>query len=637
MKKLVITFTVLFLVRSGFSESLPTYWQVVLSYDPNSLSLPQVTPIPAMTKTPLTPGLVGAPVHVDYNMEWLDASGHILFATTDAIPLGVRSALAEGAPCEMQIPEAGLIVLRLKGPESTGKPSALRLTQTQVHRKLGALSAIPAVFDQATVTLPIQQISAPLAKLAGPVGSTKVRDTGPDGNRMVVLVMGDGYTAADLATGSFTNSTNSLVSAFLGKSPWDIGFAVANVYRIDVESNQSGSDHDPYGTFKDTYFNSSFWVSDIERLLAINSIGYSRAIAAADLYVGVGVWDAIFVLVNSTKYGGSGGSIAVSSVHPLANEIILHEYGHTYAGLADEYSSAYPGYPPGDWEPNVDFDFSGPGLKWSIWVEPGTPLPTPATAPYASTVGTFEGARYQTTGIYRPWLNCLMRSLGVGFCPVCKEASLQSLLGEVALIDATQPPEATTVLVGNGPDHYIAIIPIPLPGLTYEWKLNGIIQPETGQTTQLNAERIYATLGGPAGSLSAKIAFASPLIRQFTVTRGINWPVRADCNGNALSDDIDLSLGIMHDVNLDGTPDECLDYFCCEGLTGNVDCSVDDNVDISDLSALIDNLYITLGPLCCVAEANVDGNGGLGAIDISDLSRLIDYLYISFTDPAVCP
>jgi hypothetical protein len=72
---------------------------------------------------------------------------------------------------------------------------------------------------------------------------------------------------------------------------------------------------------------------------------------------------------------------------------------------------------------------------------------------------------------------------------------------------------------------------------------------------------------------------------------------------------------------------------CCQALTGNVDCDPGDGCDISDLSALIDNLYISLAPLCCPAEANVDGQPGT---DISDLSALIDYLYISFTLPAAC-
>jgi Zn-dependent metalloprotease len=72
---------------------------------------------------------------------------------------------------------------------------------------------------------------------------------------------------------------------------------------------------------------------------------------------------------------------------------------------------------------------------------------------------------------------------------------------------------------------------------------------------------------------------------------------------------------------------------CCTDFTGNVDCSYDGQVDISDLSRLLDRLFISLAPLCCENQANVDGQPG---IDIGDLTALIDYLYISFTPPAVC-
>lgn len=73
--------------------------------------------------------------------------------------------------------------------------------------------------------------------------------------------------------------------------------------------------------------------------------------------------------------------------------------------------------------------------------------------------------------------------------------------------------------------------------------------------------------------------------------------------------------------------------FCCTGSAGNIDCDPDANIDISDLSALVDNLYISLSPLCCDKAANCDGQPG---VDISDLSALVDFLYISFTPLAVC-
>ncbi len=74
-------------------------------------------------------------------------------------------------------------------------------------------------------------------------------------------------------------------------------------------------------------------------------------------------------------------------------------------------------------------------------------------------------------------------------------------------------------------------------------------------------------------------------------------------------------------------------FSCCGNLTGNVDCSTGDGVDIGDLTALIDNLFITFTPLCCEAEANCDGVGG---VDIGDLTALIDNLFITFTQLAAC-
>jgi plastocyanin len=72
---------------------------------------------------------------------------------------------------------------------------------------------------------------------------------------------------------------------------------------------------------------------------------------------------------------------------------------------------------------------------------------------------------------------------------------------------------------------------------------------------------------------------------------------------------------------------------CCPNLTGNIDCDAGQGVDISDLSRLIDNLYISFSPLCCDKAANTDGQLG---VDISDLTRLIDFLYISFSPLAAC-
>jgi hypothetical protein len=79
----------------------------------------------------------------------------------------------------------------------------------------------------------------------------------------------------------------------------------------------------------------------------------------------------------------------------------------------------------------------------------------------------------------------------------------------------------------------------------------------------------------------------------------------------------------------------CLESGCCVGLAGNVDASPDEIVDIGDLTALIDYLFITFTVPECMEEANVDGRPD-GIVDIGDLAALIDYLFISFTPPAAC-
>jgi hypothetical protein len=482
----------------------------------------------------------------------------------------------------------------------------IRLRRSSSTLKTSTIAPIPPPFESAATTLALPR-PTPSAALAGPVSSEKIRDTGPDFNRLVVVIMGDGYTSANLLAGDFAGDAASLETAFYLRSPWDILFAATNIYRVDIESNEEGADNEIYGVYKDTYLNSSFWVSGIERLLSLTGDGFLKATDAADAMVGVGVWDVILVLVNSTKYGGSGGAIAISSVHPTADEIVLHEMGHSFAALADEYESAYPGYPPGDYEPNVDYDFSGPGLKWLIWVEPGTPLPTPEEPAYAGIVGAFEGARYIETGIYRPSYDCLMRSLGQQFCSICKEAHVLNFTYPIHLTDWVDPyPSSVVDVIDAGTD--FAVTPIPFNDLTYEWRLDG--EPLTGATApQLTLSAADMTL--PSQNLEVVITFATDLVRKTTITDSYSWTV------NRVS------------------------ASCCVGIVGDVNNSGEYEPTIGDISALIDHLFISGQPLSCWTEADVNLSGspdpGPDDITIGDISALIDYLFISLDPLSPCP
>jgi len=579
------------------------HWQLLLKYDPSGVTLIEANPIPVMTKKVRTPGLIYAPVKLACTIEWRDNTGKALMTAPAELPLGLRSTLGDGTPCVEIMPESSVVIVRTTGPLPELQPASLQLTRMAVKGRAADFLPLPTAFAPASLVLPITNAANKSALRDGPLQVEKITDTGPDDNRLVIVILGDGYTAANLAANDFKNDVAGLFVDFDQKVPWDVLLNATNVYRIDVESNEEGADNEVLGVMKDTYLESSFWVNNIERLLALTGSGYSRAVTAANSYVGFGVWDVLLVLTNSTKYGGSGGSIAVSSVHSAASEIVLHELGHSFAGLADEYETPYPGYPPGDGEPNVDYDNSGPALKWLPWVEAGTPLPTPETSPWTGNyVGAFEGARYQSSGIYRPWYNCLMRSLGPDLDPVCREAHLAEFLAVVSMHDELLPPTnsiANRIAIDQAGVTF-EVDPLPIPGLTYRWMIEDSIIQESADPTWTHTS---FDMADSLQTLRVRILYETELMRLDTVSEVYSWYLERVTS-------------------------------CCLGSTGDIDCS-GGTTDIGDLTALIDHLFISFDPLCCPEEANTGGEPD-GVVDVGDLTALIDHLMISFDPLPAC-
>jgi hypothetical protein len=206
-----------------------------------------------------------------------------------------------------------------------------------------------------------------------------------------------------------------------------------NIHRVNVVSTESGAIDLCSGSQRATFFASNFCEGGIDRLL----------VSDTGLAIEVGIeavpeMNATLMLVNSSMYGGSGGTVPVFSLAEGAFEIALHEMGHSHFGLADEYPylqdchedghGRYRGTEPA--EPNVTANIDA--LKWSHLITDGIPLPTtknlncddcddqPNPLPDES-VGAYEGARYFRCGIFRPQYACRMRSLGAPFCAVCQE------------------------------------------------------------------------------------------------------------------------------------------------------------------------------------------------------------------------
>jgi hypothetical protein len=269
------------------------------------------------------------------------------------------------------------------------------------------------------------------------LGTTKIVDSGPNGSRFNVVLMGDGYQSSQMA--KFAQDAQTFVNTLLATSPFNALRARINVHRVDVTSTDSGADEPALcggsGATPRTYFDASFCNSGVQRLLMVNS---GTAITVADAQVPE--HHVVMVIVNSTLYGGSGGPVACFSLAANASEIGIHEMGHSAFGLADEYESYlgcgldtdrnnHPAVEPA--EPNVTVNSNRDTIKWRDLIGSATAMPTthnancsncdPQPNPVAeATVGAFEGAHYYHCGAFRPQFNCRMRVLGNPFCAVCE-------------------------------------------------------------------------------------------------------------------------------------------------------------------------------------------------------------------------
>lgn len=521
------------------SNQEKTFWQLTLAYTDQDLSLVRAKPISASPKKSFLTVNDSATLQLGYLAEWLDQSGNIIQSEQTAIPLGARSAFPIAGKSEGHeefIPSDGAFTIRIPGPKPATTVARIRLIKRPASTSSATAAKLipPTTFGSTVSELPLPKLSdkdgesnfaadfhrkltkdSNITILGGPTAVSKIHDTGPDTNRLVMVVVGDGFTASDLAAGKFANQVNRFFEHFFNTSPWNVLSNAVNVYQIDVVSNESGADYEDAppsngGTLKDTYFDTTFWAGGVERCLYLGGNGIARATAAADSFIGPGVWDNILIFVNSEKYGGCGGAVGVSSLNASADEIQIHEFGHSFAQLADEYEHGSPGTNCLDSPlPNVDCEFNLPGLKWAQWIEAGTPLPTPESFEYSGVVGAFQGGLYQSAGIFRPTLDCRMRTLGREFCPVCKESHVLKLLEKLDLLGGAIPSESTVELTTNWVRSF-SVDHLNFPGIQYQWYLDGISMP--GET---NPVVFLSSIGFPPhpGSLELMATFSTPLVR----------------------------------------------------------------------------------------------------------------------------
>ncbi len=294
-----------------------------------------------------------------------------------------------------------------------------------------------------------------------------IERNGDPAKKVDFLILGDGYTAAQRP--KCEKDAKRLFGLLMATEPFKSRRTDFNVWALCPASAESGISRPSTGVHKRNAVGSSYDAFGSERYILTYDNHAFRDLASFAPY------EFVEILTNTDTYGGGGifnlySTVAADSL--WAPYVFVHEFGHHFAGLADEYYTSDVAYGPATekvepWEPNATALLDPAMLKWKDLVEPGTPLPTPwdkeafekyskdvqakrrqlrkenrpesemnalftaekeheekllGSQKYAGKVGAFEGALYEAKGYYRPQTNCIMFTRTDWFCKVCQRA-----------------------------------------------------------------------------------------------------------------------------------------------------------------------------------------------------------------------
>lgn len=260
-----------------------------------------------------------------------------------------------------------------------------------------------------------------------------IKENGTPQEKIDVAIVAEGYTAAE--TDLFYADAVKAVEAILSHSPFDRYADRFNFVAVALPSAESGVSVPGEGLWKETALGSHFDTFYMERYLTTLRLRQMH-----DALCGI-PYEHIVILANTETYGGGGifNSYTLTTAHhPSFEPVVVHEFGHSFAGLADEYyyddqyvEYYYPDCEP--WEQNITTLFDFPS-KWDDMLP--VVVSVPSSVPQGnvwdmikdgkdpdSLIGVYEGAGYQSKGVYRPYPDCRMKTNAAsGFCPVCQRA-----------------------------------------------------------------------------------------------------------------------------------------------------------------------------------------------------------------------
>jgi hypothetical protein len=259
--------------------------------------------------------------------------------------------------------------------------------------------------------------------------ATRIYGTGDPHISLDIVFIAEGYTKGEAE--KFRADVKRLADILFLEAPFDKYQDRINIWAVEAPSQESGTDVPGEGIYVNTALSSSYYTFNVDRYLT------TQDIRAVNDYAASAPHDQIVVLINSPRYGGGGVYnyySAVTSDHHFTPQVFTHEFGHGFAGLADEYYNsevAYEEFYPLDvepWEPNITTRVNFES-KWKDMIARSVPVPTPNDKRYTGVTGLFEGGGYSAKGIYRPSFDCRMKSNQAdSFCEVCQTAIEQMIL-----------------------------------------------------------------------------------------------------------------------------------------------------------------------------------------------------------------
>jgi hypothetical protein len=305
------------------------------------------------------------------------------------------------------------------------------------------------------------------SNLKAPAPVIEIQRSGDPASKVDFLILGDGYTAAEAS--KFERDARRMTEVLFATSPFKERRKDFNVWAICPPAAESGVSRPSTNVYRDSPLGATFDAFGSERYVLTFDNRALRRVASFAPY------EFVEILVNNRTYGGGGIFNLYSTVaadNAWANYVFVHEFGHHFAGLADEYYTSSVAYAPNaeraePWEPNVTALLDPAALKWKDLVSTDTPIPTPwgkeafetysreiqqrrgkirserqpeevmealfreeleheraifAQEKYAGRVGAFEGANYEAKGFYRPEVDCIMFTRTNHFCAVCRRA-----------------------------------------------------------------------------------------------------------------------------------------------------------------------------------------------------------------------